>query len=318
MAKQLAPVEISNFVAGLNTDAGPLTFPDNTSISEENFVLNVDGSRNRRLGMDYEDNYVEVSTGITYDSVTAQGHTTFTWHNAGYDTDNTLLVVQFGNEIKFFNLNNLIISSEVIDTYTFAADTEYRKFSYAVVDSILTVAVGESTITSFEYDSALNTISSSTSTLKIRDLFGVSVTIGGSDLQDGNNISERPSTINDSHKYNLRNQSWAEPRRASNTETSLDPISHFFSTASVYPANSDSVNKALYPDANDADNRVIDRFFADDLKTNRYGSSHAPVGHYIIDALDRGTSREAAYQTTIDQNPSITMLNIYQVILIRQ
>ncbi len=310
MPKQVAPVEVSSFVAGLITDASPLTFPDNASLSEDNFILNTDGSRNRRLGMDVETGGSEISTGITYSSSNTYGHSTFRWSNAGFDSSVSLLVVQFGNEIKFFNLGNAIITSEVIDTHTFAAGTSERTFSYAVVDSILTVATGEADITSFEYDVATNTISSSTSTLKVRDLFGLGVTISSSDLKDGNNIAERPATINDSHKYNLRNQSWAEPRRASNTETDLDPITHFFSTAAVYPSNSDSVNKALYPDANDTDNRVVDRFFAGDLQTNRYGSTHAPVGHYIIDALDRGVSRAAAYQTTIDQNPTITMLDI--------
>lgn len=43
-----------SFVAGLNTDASPLNFPDNFSSDEENFVLNIDGSRERRLGLALE------------------------------------------------------------------------------------------------------------------------------------------------------------------------------------------------------------------------------------------------------------------------
>ena len=50
------PVEKSyyTFVAGLNTDASPLNFPDNFSSDEENFVLNLDGSRQRRKGLTLE------------------------------------------------------------------------------------------------------------------------------------------------------------------------------------------------------------------------------------------------------------------------
>jgi hypothetical protein len=51
MARQTAAVEINNFVKGLITEASPLTFPDNASLEEQNFVLNRDGSRERRSGM---------------------------------------------------------------------------------------------------------------------------------------------------------------------------------------------------------------------------------------------------------------------------
>ena len=46
--------EFNTFVGGLVTEASPLTFPENASIDEANFELNKDGSRVRRLGMDYE------------------------------------------------------------------------------------------------------------------------------------------------------------------------------------------------------------------------------------------------------------------------
>ena len=83
---------------------------------------------------------------------------------------------------------------------------------YAVVDGILTVVTGEADITSLEYDVTLNTISSSTGRLEIRDMFGTEAVLDGKNLKEGNNISYRPLTINDPHRYNLRNQTWAEPR----------------------------------------------------------------------------------------------------------
>jgi hypothetical protein len=309
MAKQYVPVEISNFVGGLVTDASPLTFPENGSLDEVNMVLNTNGSRRRRLGMDYEDSSSEITTAITYNPTNTYGHTTFRWDNAGGDPSSSLLVVQFGNEIKFFNLNNIIISSEVVATHLFSGSTSEDLYSYAVVDGILVVVTGEKEVTSFEYNVSTNVITNSTNILKVRDLFGVGDFDGVDDLFDGNNITTRPSTKTDEHIYNLRNQSWAEPRRAGNTEVSQDPISYFQTTASKYPSNSDAVTKALYPDANDSDNRTIDRFFADDLANNKFGSAPAPRGHYIIDALERGLSREAAFQQTIDST-SVTMVDI--------
>ena len=55
MARQKAKKEYNTFVKGLTTEAGPLTFPENASLIDENFVLNRDGSRQRRLGLNYED-----------------------------------------------------------------------------------------------------------------------------------------------------------------------------------------------------------------------------------------------------------------------
>jgi hypothetical protein len=57
MARQTSVLEINKFILGLVTDANPLTFPENASLEEENFVLNIDGSRRRRLGMDYEESF---------------------------------------------------------------------------------------------------------------------------------------------------------------------------------------------------------------------------------------------------------------------
>ena len=108
MAREAAPVEVNTFIGGLFTDATALTFPDNASLSEDNMVLNASGLRNRRLGMDYEDSASIITT--TQVTGSSPAHTSFRWDNAGNDPTESLLVVQFGNELKFFNLNNTIIS----------------------------------------------------------------------------------------------------------------------------------------------------------------------------------------------------------------
>jgi hypothetical protein len=43
-------LEFNTFVKGIITEAGPLTYPDGASLDEANFVLNRDGSRQRRFG----------------------------------------------------------------------------------------------------------------------------------------------------------------------------------------------------------------------------------------------------------------------------
>ena len=41
-----------NFIGGLWTESSPLNFPENTSQIEQNFRINPDGTRERRLGLD--------------------------------------------------------------------------------------------------------------------------------------------------------------------------------------------------------------------------------------------------------------------------
>ena len=57
MATTQATKDYNTFVRGIITEANALTYPENASIDEENFVLNKDGSRQRRLGMDFEADY---------------------------------------------------------------------------------------------------------------------------------------------------------------------------------------------------------------------------------------------------------------------
>lgn len=102
---------------------------------------------------------------------------------------------------------------------------------------------------------------------------------------------------NHPHIYNLWNQGWADLRMNSAGFTNLlDPVSVFVDrNGGVHGANADNINSVLYPNSEHASNRTADRFHEKDLFANPGGSSVAPQGHYIIDALDRGESRNEVY-----------------------
>lgn len=293
MARQASPIEISTFVGGLVTEASPLTFPPNASLDENNFILNQDGSRNRRLGMDYEDSYVIVNTGTYRGSGNKSAFTFYKWENAGGDYNKTLLVVQLGYQIKVFDPSSLGISSlssNLLYTYNFPTTLVNQHFSYATIDGVLYIATGEKEISTITYNSGSFTYSDFT--LKIRDTFGVKDVSAGVDYREGNNISKRPQVLTKWHLYNLRNQSWALPRKVWGPETIEDPIQEFFDYSSkYYPSNSDYVPYALMADNDDSDDRITQRFNAKFIYTNPIGNTPAPIGHFIIDALERGTSR---------------------------
>lgn len=290
MSRQVSAVEINKFNAGLITDASPLTSPENSSLEENNMVLNIDGSRNRRLGLDLEEDFSEITTSVVNADVVSVAISNYRWDNAGGNSEKSLLVVQFGTEIKVFDLDTSPISDNLIFTYNFPLASTTQSFSYTVVDGILVVVTGLKDVYSFEFE-APSTITVTTNRLMVRDFFGVEDEYEGVDITRGTDVQNRPSLFLDKHLYNLRNQSWGIPRLRGNQETVVDPVLAFIVNAGVYPSNADTVTAALYPDAADADNRTTDRFFFDDLFRNPPGTTRAPMGFFVIDALDRGASR---------------------------
>lgn len=306
MPRQAAAVEVNRFVGGLVTDASPLAFPENCSLDEENMVLNIDGSRNRRLGLDFEKNAINVVTSIQASASPNLAFSSFKWTNAGGIVDKDLLVVQVGNEFKVFDLDYDNISSHLIYTAKLIYTTPDQIFSFTVVDGILTVVSGEEYPSFFIYNSN-GSITQKTASLLIRDFFGVEDIVNGVNLYDPVGIQRRPTTLPNPHLYNLRNQSWAIPRLQGGRATVMDPIRNFIEnrvSSPTYPSNSDSVNQALYADPANEENRTIERFFGNDIYFSPMGTSRVAQGYFIIDALKRGASRlanEAANRITYPQ-----------------
>ncbi len=52
MPQQLNQVTVNKLIKGLITEAGELSFPEDATIDELNCVLDKDGSRRRRLGLE--------------------------------------------------------------------------------------------------------------------------------------------------------------------------------------------------------------------------------------------------------------------------
>src|SRR5690554_5614941 len=98
-AKQQQRAEINTFIQGLITEASPLNFPENASKDEENFELNRDGSRNRRLGMDVESLGIYRDTGISTEGINEAGISAFKWEEVSGDPSLEFLVLQFNRRI---------------------------------------------------------------------------------------------------------------------------------------------------------------------------------------------------------------------------
>lgn len=311
MARERTPLQINEFSGGLNTEFNPLKMPPNISIDELNMDIQPDGSRRKRLGFGYESGYEVQNSSHPYAASTPPSITTFSWENAGGDPEKRLICVAVGSYLGIHDPDDeTSLSSGLVYSENFTS--EATKFSFTVVDSLLVVVTGEKLVNVYEYYPDTGTVNKETNTLLIRDLFGVEA----GNLTDSNNLDERPDELTDEHLYNLRNQTFRSPYYPNNDEILEDPITSFYTSTTDtsynpnwplappsgeeryerYPSNADDLNYFLYADPNDAGDRLIERFFADHMAKSHPAVGESSKGHFIIDALERGASRETEEQ----------------------
>lgn len=265
MARAKTNKEFNTFIQGLITEANPLTFPENASIDEDNFVLKTDGSRERRLGIDFETSFSLVDSNILTTTANTQAIGVSVWRNINDSPTLGLVVVQIGNNLFFYDLfadpisaapknggNAVVLPEGEVDQLIQTA-TSLGK---------LIIVNGSKFIHSLTYNEDTDTVSIEKRLIKIRDFFGV---------DDALAVDSRPTGLSNAHKYNLLNQGW--------TATA---ISKFRTDKGIHPSNSDIVQ--LGKDANED-------FDSDILTKQFFGSTPAPKGRFIIDAFDRGASR---------------------------
>ena len=202
-------LERNSFVRGLITEATALTFPENASIDEDNFILNRDGSRQRRLGMDYENLATLVDTNKTPLVFDSQAVQAFRWTNINNDATLSFGVIQVGNDLWFVDLFADALSGNLknggvpftLDTatigYTISGN---ERLDFTSINGHL-IIVGRDILNPLYvgYDVDNDDFFLRTINIEVRDIWGVFDTLA---------VDERPKTLSDTHKYNLLNQGW--------------------------------------------------------------------------------------------------------------
>jgi len=301
--RQKTTIEANNWVAGLVTEASPINFPEGASVDEENFVLDRDGSRKRRLGLtklglptsfkELGQVAVSISASTTV-SNTCYASVSYLWNNAGESPDRNIFVYQYGNKLHFFNAN---LADSVANPYFLTAvsltATVNAKFSFSSIQGNLIVAVGDQQLRIIEYVSDIS-YSLSQVRLKVRDFWGV---------DDGFATDERTSTLTNLHAYNLYNQGWvpeffcsADPDNPTtmNNGAVEDPVERTKTSLGVYPSNADILFTALTMLTNGRK-----AYYPHALKNVVSGNTPAANGHYIIDLFDRSQGRKDTYDEDI-------------------
>lgn len=298
MTKKAVKAEVNSFVKGLITEAGPLNFPPDASLDEQNFELIRKGYRQRRLGLDYEDDY---HLRVVYGFADNSAITSFIWRNAGGISGLNILVLQTGSGVSFFKLDKNEISDQGFINTLFLGVSDTITYSFSSVDGKLIVATGAPDLLALSYDGSVVSINSSF-TLRVRDQWGVEY------LDEDEVVNYRPpQSAPHSHFYNLYNQSWGIPRRPDfGTENFFtDPIGYFSAYYLELPSNEESVWTGMSVKAS-GDNPY------EYMRVNAYselrGSSPPPAkGYFIIDLLRRGASRTKAIEDNKARYPEMEL-----------
>lgn len=284
--------QMNSFVGGLITEASELNFPPNSSYDELNCVLLPNGTRRRRLGIDFESGYSLSAFTISDSELETATFSSFTWYSVNSNANRNFLVMQIGATVYFYDFGNNPLSggkkSFTIDLNSYlspaATNAARDKISCASGKGFLYIVSPRIEPLKVEYNASTDSITVSYIDIRIRDLKGV---------DDGLDVEEESATLSPEHEYNLLNQGWGE------THDGYDPLQTYKTATGVYPPN----NMQWFTSKTGAGAINVSA-----LRRYVTGTSQAPKGHFIVDPfyIDRTTVSGVAGLTveSTDDRPS--------------
>ncbi len=187
---------------GLITEFGELTFPENASIDELNCSLSRDGSRAKRLGIEFEQSADLSSFTVDPAKIFHSG----TWENPGGISGLTLMVIQTGATLHFYNAGTFPYSEQYtglsvdLTPYQISGrDISLTKVEFATIASSLVVASEAMNTIYLRYNGSA--ITATQIEFRVRDFEWIS------DVCD---LTERipTSTVTVQRKYDTLNAGW--------------------------------------------------------------------------------------------------------------
>ncbi len=283
MARQTVEKKDFTFVAGLNTEAGYLTFPENAWLDGDNLIPGIDGSISRRVKLDFE---ASNSYTTNFNTAVKETHafTIHRWEAVGGNGTLNFIVVQQGATIHFYDTSGVSLSPNkktfTIDLETYRVPNSPNVFQTSPIavaygNGNLVIVSADTDPILVKYTVATDSITVTRLTLQIRDFYGV---------VDGLDTDERPATLSAEHNYNLLNQGWDTTK-----------INAYFASQAVYPSNAQ-----IWTSGKDAS----DNFDPTLLVKQDFGTSPAPKGRYVLDLFsrDRTTASGVSSITTETEN----------------
>lgn len=170
MPKSGQRAEVNTFIQGLITEASPLNFPPNASKDEENFILKRDGTRHRRLGLDYRPSTTFLDTGLGA-TLVGKGFNNYTWNSVGGDPTKNFLAVQIGNKVHYFDMD--VVSGDGALGSTVLPFDAANTYSFAAIEGRLVIVGGYPAFVVITYDDPTFVLEEQR--LMVRDFWGVEV-----------------------------------------------------------------------------------------------------------------------------------------------
>jgi hypothetical protein len=292
MAAQASVKDAFTFVGGLVTEGGYFITPENSYKEGVNVVPQMDGTLERRNGLDYEDDYALHAAAISSDQKDLWAFTTGVWSTVAGSGNRDFIVAQLGRYLHFYNAStgstsasrNTVYSID-LNTYKVPGNTNTTGVaicSFASTYGRLIVTSADTlpiiiTYTPDIIESVWGTFAVEAIDINIRDFKGVPlIDNSGNTVAIDVEYTEAEWTalgvdVTDV-KYNLYNQGW--------TDTQID--SYKTANADKLPSNTKSW---IYgKDTNDNFDSVV-------LNKQDFGNSPAPKGHFIIDPFEDTTYR---------------------------
>lgn len=306
-----------NFVKGLVTEAGPLTYPENAAFNMDNCQIYRKGNQSRRLGFDFEDGAILSNYGIPFASIPDIRTRTYRWDSVNEEAEISFIVQRIGNTLYFYDANVSPLSNGLksfsVDLQNHqasnTANLQTQEVSMVGGKGVLFV-VGE-TLDPFMviYDPDSDTISTKRIYIQIRDFKGV---------DSGLANDQEPTTLSGPHKYNLMNQGWVDPANTGagpsvsyfdsygNLGTykgaTTQVITDYFTQFSRYPASNKQWWVARDAATGDFDAELLGKFFS--------GNNRVARGHFVVDAfyIDRTAMSGVPglpVEATVDRPPTV-------------
>lgn len=308
-------LQLVNFNKGLITEANPLIQPLGSTRSEQNFTIENDGKRNRRLGMDYESGAVEIDIDITDTNLIDAASSTFRWDLTGEVSGLYIIVVQLGNVINFFESTEEPLSASLLGSLTFTQNPTTEAYSMAQVNSSLIVATGKSIKLISYTDGEPPVFSSEDIILEARDFFGLEDVdpITGEHIDRSNGLSFRPpfdNAITDNlgtspeHIYNLYNQgfptaiAWVYSPDNFPIKDERFVIGSCIGANDYFPSNSDVYVEYVVSSTN-VDPKEIKTYIPELMNSGEVRTYASPKGRFILKLLSRGERRGEVYTPPI-------------------
>ena len=251
----------------MNTEAGPLSFPEDATVDELNCTISNKGSRRRRLGIDYENGYAFSTNNVLETTFTEKAITVNEWSEVAENGNLKFTVIQINDTLHFYDSSGDAVStgkkSFTVDLSTFVApahtDVGSEQIQVASGKGYLFVVSKKLKPFYITYDPAGDSITSTEIGIKIRDTKGVDDTL---------DPDEEIATMTVQHQYNLKNQGWNSPGPGI-----ADPITTYKTSTGVYPSNAKQwwISKT-----------AADDFDPTGLKKIYTGNTYVPRGHYLV------------------------------------